>query len=95
MGNGGAGQRNLDHVLLRVCNALQDCFGNFSRLAEAVAHGALAVADNNQSGELHDTAALDGLGNAVQVNDLFDHFRAIVFLGCAISIVSHCSSSSD
>ena len=66
-----------------------------SGFAEAVANGALAVADNNQSGELHDTAALDGLGNAVQVNDLFDHFRAIVFLGCAISIVSHCSSSSD
>ena len=62
MGNGGTLEGDLDHVLLCVSNALEDCFGNFSSLAEAVAHGALAVADNNQSGELHNTAALDGFG---------------------------------
>ena len=54
---------------------------NFSSLAQAVANGALAVADNNQRGELHDTAALDGLGNTVERNDLLDtQFRSVVRL---------------
>ena len=34
---------------------------------DTVVFDRLAVADNNQSGELHDTAALDGLGNTAKV----------------------------
>ena len=40
-------------------------------------------------------AALDGLGNPVEINDLLNKLGGVIFLGCAISIVSHCFSSSD
>ena len=50
--------------------------------------------DNTQSGELHNAAALDSLGNTVQVNNFFDKLRRIV-LSLSISIISHCISSSD
>ena len=42
-----------------------DADGNFTGLADAVADGTLAVANDNQSSKLHDAAALDSLGNAV------------------------------
>src|SRR5699024_3417137 len=56
---------------------------------QAVAYGTLAITNNNQSGELHDTAALNGLGNPVQVNDLFNELGS--FIVCLI--VSHFFSS--
>ena len=48
---------------------------------------ALAVADNNQSGELHNTAALDGFGNTVQINNLLDKLGSVVFLRCSVSVL--------
>ena len=48
---------------------LADGVRNFSGLADAEAHDAVAVANDHQSGELHNTAALNGLGNAVDSHD--------------------------
>ena len=50
VGNGSAGQGDLDHVLLGVGNALQDCLGNLGSLAQAIADLALTVANHNQCG---------------------------------------------
>ena len=55
-------------VLLSVLNALADRVRNFAGLADAKAYDAVAVTDNNQSGKLKDTAAFNGLGNAVDSN---------------------------
>ena len=77
--------------LLGIGDALENSLGDLGGLAQAVANGTLAVTDNHQGGELHDTAALHGLADTVQVNDLFNE------LGCFIVrslIVSHFFSSS-
>ena len=86
MGNGGAVQSDLDHVLLGIGDALQNGLGNLGSLAQAVTHGALAVAHDDQSGELHNTAAPNGLGYPVQVNDLLNELGGVVF---TCLIVSH------
>ena len=65
VGDGGALQGNLNQVLLGVLNALADSVRHLAGLAQAEAHGAVAVADNDQCGELEDTAALHGLADAV------------------------------
>ena len=77
VGDGGALQGNLVHILLGSGLTLADSLGNFTGLADAVADGALAVANDNQSSKLHDAAALDSLGNAVDRHNLGDH--AVVF----------------
>ena len=51
MGDGGALQGNLVHVLLCSSLALADCLRHFARLADAITDGALAVAHDNQSGK--------------------------------------------
>ena len=63
------GQRNGEHVLLRILDALLDGGRNFLGLAHADTHAALAVANNNQSGECETAATLDNLGDAVDVDD--------------------------
>ena len=65
----------------------------FRSLAQAIANGTLAIADDNQRAELHHAAALDGLGNTVEVHNLFDKLRRLVG-ALSISIVSHSSSPS-
>ena len=61
MRNGGSSQRNLHQVLLGVLDSLADSVRNLAGLADAEAHGALFVANHNQSGKLKDTAALYSL----------------------------------
>ncbi len=68
MRNGSAAQRNLDQVLLGVLDALADSVRNFAGLTDAEADGAVAVADDDQSGKLEDTAALYGLRYTVDGN---------------------------
>ena len=79
MRNGGAGQGHGDHVLLGSLQTLADRFGNFSSFAKAVTDLAFSVADDHQRGELHDTAALNGLGNTVEGNELFHVFARFTF----------------
>ena len=64
----GAAQRNLHQVLLCVLDALADRVRNFAGLADAEADNAVAVADDDERCELKDTAAFNGLGNAVDGN---------------------------
>ena len=45
----------------------------------------IAIANNDQGSELHNAAALNGLGNAVDGDDLGDH--AVIFLS---SLHGHC-----
>ena len=56
-------------------------------------NSALAVADNDQSGELHNAATLNGLGNTVKSNYLLDKLGSSFFLGLSIVtsvvIISH------
>ena len=63
--DGGALQRNLNEVLLGVLDALADSVRNLGSLTEAETNSTLAVAYNDQSCELEDSAALKALGNAV------------------------------
>ena len=69
VGDGVAQQGNLDHVLLSISDALQNSLRNFGSLAQAVTDSTLTVANNDQSGEFHNTSALDGLGNTVDRYD--------------------------
>ena len=84
--NGAAGQGDGDHVLLGVLDALADRLGHFSGLAKAETDLALAVADDHQSGELHDAAALDRLGYTVGADDFFDELAGFSFKSCHLSV---------
>ena len=86
MGDGATGQGHGDHVLLGILDTLADGLGNFAGLANAVTDVALAVANNDQGSELHNAAALNGLGNAVDGDDLGDH-AVILF---SVSLHGHC-----
>ncbi len=74
MGNGSTLQCDAEHILLCVLEAFADCIRNLSRLAHAEADLAIAVADNNESSEFHDTAAFYGFGYAVDCDNLFLQF---------------------
>ena len=52
-------------VLFSVLDSLADRVGNFTGLADTEAYDAVAVADDYESRELHDTAALYGLTDTV------------------------------
>ncbi len=56
-GNGTAAQRNLHQVFLGVLDAFTDRVGNFAGFAEAEAHGAVSVADDDERSKGKDTAA--------------------------------------
>ena len=79
VGDGGAGQAHVDHVLLGVLDALADGLGHLSGLAQTEAHAALLVAHDHEGGELEDTAALDGLADAVQRNELLGELAGFSF----------------
>src|SRR5688572_2842745 len=62
-------ERHLDQVLLRGLDALLDRRGHFLRLANAEAHDAMTVADDNQRTEAQVLAALDDLRHAIDRDD--------------------------
>ena len=68
MGNCCTLKRNLYKVFLSVLNALADSVRHLARFSETVSYDTVAVADNNESRKLHNTAALYGFGNAVDGN---------------------------
>ena len=85
-------------VLLGGAFTLADSLGNFAGLANAVTDVALAVANNDQGSELHNAAALNGLGNAVEGNDFFGEFLGLIAAAAAIVpsviVICHFVSSS-
>ena len=66
-------------VSLGSFGTLTDSFGNFLSLAETDTDLAVLVADDNESGEGHATAALDGLSATVDVYNLVFKFRNLSF----------------
>ena len=67
---------DVDHVLARLRHGLGDGDRHFTRLAEAEAHAAGAVADHRQRGEAELPAALDDLRRAVDRDQLLEELVA-------------------
>ncbi len=59
--------------------ALADGLGDLGGLTQAKADFALAVADDDQRGELHHAAALNGLADAVEGNDFSTYSLWVLF----------------
>src|SRR5688572_27580919 len=73
-------QRHADHRLLGRRGRLGDRLGHLARLAVAEAGPALAVADHDQGREAEALAALHGLRDAVDVDELLDQLLAAVIV---------------
>src|SRR3972149_5128055 len=71
MGDGRAGKRHLEQVLLGVLDSLLDRTRHFPALPEPEADVSLSVADDHQGAQLKPAAALDHFGHAVDINDFF------------------------
>src|SRR5262245_20385144 len=69
VGDGGADHRDPDQVLLCVLDALPDRLGDLTGLAEPHADVALAVTDDDDRAEAEPPAALDDLGDPVDLDD--------------------------
>jgi hypothetical protein len=75
-------QRDLDHGALGGFGGLADGFRHFTRLAMTETNLAGAVADHDQGRESEAAATLHDLGDAVDVNQLFNQI-AVFFLPAA------------
>jgi hypothetical protein len=69
MGDRGAVHRHLEEVLAGALDALLDRDRHLVGLAVADAHLRLLVADHDQRGEREAAAALDDLGDPVDLDD--------------------------
>src|SRR5690606_5469598 len=65
-------QGNKDHVALGGLGRLANGLRHSARLAMSEADAALLVAYNDERGGAETTAALDHLGDTIDVNELFD-----------------------
>ena len=72
-------QRHPRQVALRRVGRLADRLGHLARLAVAEADAALLVADDDQRRETEAPAALDDLGDAVDVDELVDELAVALF----------------
>ena len=72
-------QRHEDQVALGRFGRLADRLRHFARLAVTEADAALLVADDDERGKAEATAALDDLGDAVDVDELVDEFAVALF----------------
>ncbi|CAI8708515.1 hypothetical protein EMIT043CA1_100238 [Pseudomonas brassicacearum] len=68
----GAVQINLDHVAASSFHCLLDRSRHFTRLATAEANTAFTITHYGQRSESEDTAAFNGFGYAVNLNQLLD-----------------------
>ena len=71
-------QRHLDQIALGGFGRLADRLGHFARLAVAETDPALLVADDDQRGKAEAPAALDHLGDAIDVNELVDELAVAI-----------------
>jgi hypothetical protein len=86
-------KRHEDHVALGRFGRLADGFRHFARLAVTEADTALLVSDNHQRCKTEAAAALDDLGNAVDVYELVDEFAVALFVSTAVvaaTFLGHC-----
>src|SRR3712207_7794618 len=80
-------ERNADHGLLGRRGRLGDRLRHLAGLAVAEARAALAVADDDERREAEALAALHGLGDAVDVDELLDELLAAFLVTVAAAIV--------
>jgi hypothetical protein len=73
-------QRHAHHRLLGGSGCLADGFRNFARLAMAKADTALAIADHHECRKAEALAALHGLGDAIDVDELLDELLATILI---------------
>src|SRR3982750_665882 len=78
---------NPDHRLLRSSGSLADRLRDLPRLAMAEASAALAVADHHERCEAEALAALHGLGDAVDVDELLDELLAAVIVAATATTI--------
>src|SRR6185503_6575830 len=79
VGDRRADHRDLDEVLLRVLDALADRLRHFAGLADADADVAGAVTDDDHRAEAEPPAALDDLGDTVDLDDaLFERELVVI-----------------
>ena len=78
MRDGALVERDLEQVLLRLLGALADRLGHLVRLAEAGADVTVLVADDDERREREAPAALDDLGDAVDVDDAVDELADFI-----------------
>src|SRR3546814_13836259 len=74
--------------MLRGGGRLRKRFGHFARLAMTETVAAIAVADDAERGETEALAALHGLGDAVDVDELFDQFFAAIIVARATVVAA-------
>ena len=80
MGDGAGNHRNAEEVLASLFSTLLDCGRDFLGLAVANANLTLAVTNDDESGEGHVAATLNGLGDAVDGHNALDVLIALVVL---------------
>src|SRR3546814_3778209 len=85
-------QRNANHRLLRGGGRLRNRFGHFARLAMTETGAALAVADDDERGETEALDALHGLGDAGDVDELFETFFAAIIVTTATGVAAATST---
>jgi hypothetical protein len=86
-------KRHEDQIALGRFSRLADRFRHFARLAVTEANAALLVTNNHQGCETEAAAALDDLGNAVDVYELVNEFAVALFFPAAIvaaTFLGHC-----
>jgi len=80
-------KRNANHVLFGLIGSFDNSVRNFGRLAGTVADAAFLVTDDNDGGERHVAAAFNGLGYAVNMNQLLNQF---IFLFSFVAVATIC-----
>src|SRR6185437_2307578 len=80
-------QRYENHVALGRFGRLADRFRHFARLAVAEADAALLVADDDEGCKAETPAALDDLGDAVDVDELIDDAVVALFAIAATAAI--------
>src|SRR5690606_30512732 len=91
---GAVVELDVRHALAGIFHRLLDRDRHFARLAVTKADPAVAVTDHRQRGEGELATALDGLGDAVDGDELLDHpvvdLFAVVATATRIAFVCHC-----
>src|SRR5690349_25008472 len=79
MGDGRAGQGDFRHDAASMVSTFADAIRHTTRLANADADAAFVVADDHDGAEGEATATLDNLRDALNIDNTFVEFFAILF----------------
>ena len=91
-------ERHPDHAMLRRLGCLSNRLGDFTCLTVAEADATLLVPDHNERGESEAPAALNNLGDTVDVDQLIDELAIAVVTvpaSASVSLSCHIACSSN